>query len=344
MLTDGGDGEPGRERALIERIRRRLASAPAWVRVGIGDDAAVLEPERNRLDVLTTDTLVEGVHWDSRFCSPGDVGHKSLAVNLSDIAAMGATPRAALLSMAIPSHLTDDTAGFIDPFIDALAGAAAEARVAIVGGNLTSTPGPLAITVTLTGSVHPRRILTRAGGSPGDHLYVTGTIGTAAAGLLWLKEHPMASEPDDPSLTICVRQYRRPAARVRAGELVGRNRAAAACMDLSDGFADAVRQVAEASGTGARVEGEALPIEPGAAAEFRRHQLEPLRAAVGGGDDYELLFAVSPRQRRAFEGLRGSLRGLALTRVGELTQGPDLVLRATSGGPDEPLPAGYSHF
>lgn len=344
MLTEGGDREPSGERALIERIRQRLAGPPPWVRVGIGDDAAVVEPERNRLDVLTTDTLVEGVHWDSRFCSPGDVGHKSLAINLSDIAAMGATPRGALLSMAIPSHLTDDAAVFVDPFIDALADAAAEAHVSIVGGNLTSTPGPLTITVTLTGSVHPRRILTRSGGRPGDHLYVTGTVGAAAAGLLWLKDHPNASEPDDPSLTICVRQYRRPVARVRAGRLVGRNRAATACMDLSDGLADAVRQVAEASGTGAQVEGEALPIEPGAAAEFRRHQLEPVRAAVAGGDDYELLLAVSPRQRRALEGLRGSLRGLALTRVGELTRGSDLVLKAAAGGPDEPLPAGYSHF
>jgi thiamine-monophosphate kinase len=333
-----------RERALIERIRQRLPNAPAWVRVGIGDDAAVVEPERNRLDVLTTDTLIEGVHWDSRFCSPGDVGHKSLAINLSDIAAMGATPRAALLSIAIPPPLAEDTAVFVDPFIDALANAAAEAGVAIVGGNLTSTPGPLAITVTLTGSVHARRILTRAGGGPGDHLYVTGTVGAAAAGLLWLKEHPIAAEPDDPSLTLGVRQYRRPVARVRAGQLMGRNRAATACMDLSDGLADAVRQVAEASGTGARIDGQALPIEPGAAAEFRRHGLDPVRAAVAGGDDYELLFAVSARQRRAFEGLRPSMRGLALTRVGELTAAADLVLRATADNRDEPLPAGYSHF
>jgi thiamine-monophosphate kinase len=312
------------------------------VRIGIGDDAAVVQPERNRLEVLTTDTLVEGVHWDPRFCSPADIGHKSLAVNLSDIAAMGSTPRAALLSLALPAEWVAIASQDLDRFLDAFGQCAADAKVSVVGGNLTSTPGPMTVTVTVTGAVHERKVLTRSGGRAGDQLFVTGTVGAGLAGLLWLRDHPSLGEPEEAGLATCVRRYRRPDARVRVGELVGRSRAASACMDLSDGLADAVRQVAEASGVGARIESEAVPIEPAAAEEFRRHSLEPVASAVTGGDDYELLFAVPARKRRAFDALTGSMRGLAMTRVGELTKGRDLVL--AGHGEERPLPQGFSHF
>ena len=327
------------EQALIARIRERLPRDPAWVRLGIGDDAAVVEPERNALDVLTTDTLVEGVHWEPAFCSAADVGHKSLAVNLSDIAAMGATPRAALLSLSLPS---DRRVEWLDAFVETFAAAAAANAVAVVGGNVTSTPGPTVISVTVTGVVRPRRTLTRSGGRPGDTLFVTGSTGAALAGLLWLKEHASLEEPSDAGLAGCVRRYRRPEPRLRVGQLFGRNRAASACMDLSDGLADAVRQVAAASGTGARIVAEQLPVTEAALKVFQDSGREPIRTAVEGGDDYELLLAIPARRRRAADALARLSRGVPLTAIGELTRDSRVVL--LRAGREEELPLGYSHF
>ncbi len=332
------------ERDLISRIRARLPADPSWVRVGIGDDAAVVEVERNTLDVLTTDTLVEGVHWDPRFCSPSDVGHKALAVSLSDLAAMGAQPRTALLSLSVTRAWAERDA---DAFIEGLADEARAHGVAVVGGNVAATPGPIAITVTMTGAARPRRVLTRSGGRAGDELYVTGSIGAALAGLRWLQAHPTLGDIDaghdaSSALAECVRRYRRPEARIRAGRLLASNRVATACMDLSDGLADAVRQVAQASGTGARIDGTLLPIPEAAATLFARRGDDPVRTAVEGGDDYELLVAVPPSRRRALDAVRRLARGLPITRIGELTKAPALVLARQAG--EEPLPEGFAHF
>jgi thiamine-monophosphate kinase len=328
------------EQALIARIRERLPAPPAWVRIGIGDDAAVVEAERNTLEVLTTDTLVEGIHWDPRFCSPADIGHKSLAVNLSDVAAMGGSPRAALLSLSVPASWADTAA---EPFVEAFVAHARDHDVAVVGGNVTSSPGPVVISVTLTASVRPRRVMSRSGGRSGDDLYVTGQIGAALAGLMWLRDHPTLDQPDDPGLAACVARYRRPEARIRIGLLAARNRVAGACMDLSDGLADAVRQVAAMSGTGARIDAGSLPIPEAALKVFQEWRTEPVRAAAAGGDDYELLLAVSPKKRRALEAVARMSRGVPITRIGELTA--DRALRlARSGHEEEGLPEGFAHF
>ena len=300
----------------------------------------MVEGVRGALDVLTTDTMVEGVHWDWKFSSPADVGVKSLAVNLSDLASMGAEPRAALLSLCLrPAWPLPDA----NAFLDAFAGSARRHKVAVIGGNVTATPGPISVTVTLTGNVRRRRVLTRGGGRPGDILYVSGSVGSALAGLLWLRARgERRDEPDDAGVAECVERYRRPEARLRAGMVVGRNRAATACMDLSDGLADAVRQVAEASGTGASVDAAALPITAAALDIFRRHDQDPVRSAVAGGDDYELLFAVAPRRTRAFEAAWRQARGLAISRIGSLTLEPGL--RLVRDGREEPLPEGFVHF
>ena len=142
------------ERALIERITARLAMPP-WVVVGPGDDAAVVEPERGALDVLTTDVQVEGVHFDRRFVPPDAIGHRALAVNLSDLAAMGATPRCALLSLVLPDAL--DVA-IVDGLLDGLLALAAAHNVAVVGGNIARSPGPMIVDVTAVGAVRPRRL------------------------------------------------------------------------------------------------------------------------------------------------------------------------------------------
>src|SRR5262245_6880337 len=172
------------EQELIARIRARLPEPPAWMIVGIGDDAAVVEPERNRLEVLTVDALVEGIHFDRAFTPPEAIGHRALAVNLSDLAAMGAAPRLALLSLALPDSLPVSD---FEALIGGLAALAARWRVQVAGGNLTRSPGPLMIDVTLAGTAKRRGALLRSGARPGDDLFVSGAIGAAAAGLQMLK-------------------------------------------------------------------------------------------------------------------------------------------------------------
>jgi thiamine-monophosphate kinase len=323
------------ERELIARIERRLPPPPAWMAVGIGDDAAVVEPERNRLDVLSVDALVEGVHFDRVFTPPDAIGHRALAVNLSDLAAMGATPRLCLLSLVLPGGWP--VADF-EAMLDGLLALAARHRMHVAGGNLARSPGPLVIDITVSGTIKRRQIATRSGASPGDELYVTGSIGAAAAGLEMLKEQGASESP-------CAGRYLYPEPRVRVGQLVARNRAASACVDLSDGLADAVHRLAEASGVGAIVDDDALPIEPSARDWFEQHGGDASLRAVTGGDDYELLLAVRPRARRRLAQVTRHA-GTPLTRVGVCTADRALVLRS---GPqdqrrDNPLPRGYGHF
>lgn len=328
-MTVGDLTEP----ELIARIRQRLAPPPPWLLVGIGDDAAVVEPERNRVEVLTVDALVEGVHFDRAFVPPDAIGRRALAVNLSDLAAMGAAPRLALLSMALP--VTLPVADF-DAIAGGFAALAAEHRLHLVGGNLTHTPGPLTLDVTLAGTVKRRQALRRDGARPGDELYVSGSIGAAAAGLIMLSGLQGAAG------SRAVERYLRPEPRVRLGTLLARNRAASACIDLSDGLADGVHRIAHDSGVGVTVDADALPIDEATRATFGRCGREPVAAAITGGDDYELLFTVRPRTRHR---LRAAARhgGTPITRIGICTERRDVVL-ARGGAAPEAVPAGYSHF
>jgi thiamine-monophosphate kinase len=318
------------ERALIERITARLTS-PGWVLVGPGDDAAVIEPERRMADVLTTDAFVEGIHFDRRFCPPDAIGHKALAVNLSDLAAMGAVPRAALLSLVLPDALP---AIDVDGILDGLLALAARHKVILVGGNITRSPGPLVVDVTAVGAVAPRRVLRRSGARPGDEVYVTGTVGTGVAGLQAFREG--GHLPDAQA------HYLRPEPRTRAGLLLGRNRAATACIDLSDGLADAVRQVAHASGVGIAIRADALPIQDAVRDWFVQHRADPAIAAIAGGDDYELLFTARPTQRGRLRAVRSHVGNLAITRIGVVSRGGEVVLQTDAGGRE--LPAGFEHF
>ena len=358
------------ERELIARIRRALPPAPAWMLVGVGDDAAVVEPERNRVEVLSVDTVVEGVHFDRAFVPADAIGHRALAVNLSDLAAMGAAPRLALVAMALPASLP--LADF-DGIVSGLTALASHHRLHIAGGNLTRSPGPLVIDVTVVGTVKRRQALTRGGARPGDHLYVSGTIGGAAAGLALLREASAASavacpksqapsqppiasppSPSGPGTALglgtwdlrLVHSYLFPDPRVRLGTLLSRNRVASACMDLSDGLADGVHQIAEASGVGIAIDGDALPIDPAARAWFGARVAGDAGAiiatAMTAGDDYELLVAVRPRMRRRLEAIvRQS--GVALTSIGSCIAGGAVTVRR-GGHAAQPVPPGYSHF
>jgi thiamine-monophosphate kinase len=326
------------ERALIARIKARV-SMPSWVVIGPGDDAAVIQPERGTYDVLTTDAQVEGVHFDRRFVPPDAIGHRALAVNLSDLAAMGASPRAALLSLALPPSLD---VGDFEQLVDGVLAVAATHRVTLIGGNITQTSGPLTVDITAIGSVRPRKTLTRAGARPGDAVYVTGSLGEAAVGLQRLRTEHAAPKLREGGLDPCVVRYLRPQPRVRAGLLLGRNRAASSCMDVSDGLADCVRQVAEASGVGITLDAASIPISPEVREAQTRRGQDPLEPALSGGDDYELFFTVRPAHRGRLRMVCQQLGDLPITRIGVVTKGRELLVRDENS--TRPLPGGYEHF
>ena len=326
------------EHALIAKIHARIPPSPPSVRVGIGDDAAVIEPDRGTLFLVTTDALVEGVHFDRGLAPMDAIGHKALAVNFSDLASMGARPRHVLLSLALPPTLLVTE---LDLLLDGLLALAARHQTALVGGNITRSPGPLFVDVTAVGSAKRRRILTRSGARAGDDLYVSGEVGGAAAGLESLRESQTASRSSD-ALLACQHRYLWPEPRVRLGTQLGRNRAARACIDLSDGLADGIRQLSTASGLGAAIDAELIPVAPSARTWFTGHGFDPVSASLTGGDDYELLFAVPRSMRQRLEAACRLSGGLAVTRIGRLTQDPALVL--LHDGSEGALAHGYEHF
>jgi thiamine-monophosphate kinase len=333
------------EHDLIDRITRRLPLAPDWLLVGPGDDGAVVSPKRNELEVITTDASVEGVHFDRRFVPSGAIGHRALAVNLSDLAAMGAMPRLATLSLAMPGALPLTE---FEGLVEGMLALARRHATTIVGGNLSRSPGPLVVDVMVMGTVRPRRVLTRAGARPGDIVFVSGSLGAARAGLAMCAADDDGTDESrwdavsEEDASTPRGRYLRPEPRVRLGVLLGRNQAASSCMDLSDGLSDGLRGLARASGTGVVIDADALPMHPEARAYFETDGRDALLEAVAGGDDYELLFTVPPRRQGRLRAVARLARGVTFTRIGLVTRDPAIVLRRR--GRDEPLPASYAHF
>ena len=289
--------------------------------------------------VVTTDAVVEGVHFSRAYSGPADIGHKALAVNLSDLAAMAATPRWALLSLVLPGSWP---VADVDDLVDGLSALASRHGVSVAGGNITSTDGPLVIDVTAGGDVAPRRWLTRNGARAGHEVWLSGTIGGAAAGLEMLRASVAGAGSREPGAE-CIARHRRPEPRVRLGIAIGRARAATAAMDLSDGLADALRQVARASGVGVRIDGDALPIDACAREWWAGRAIDPVIAALGGGDDYELLFAVPPKSGGAMRSVRRHVADPPLTKIGVFTKDP-LELAIERAGKQDSLPEGFEHF
>jgi thiamine-monophosphate kinase len=231
---------------------------------------------------------------------------------------MGATPRAVLLSLTLPATFPLDD---FDALLDGFLALAALTKTPLVGGNIARSTGGLHIDVTVTGAVRPRRVLRRSGAHPGDRLFVTGRLGAAAAGLAALMAgndpwSPGASAPGDHARAEALTLHRRPSPRLRTGIVVANNRSAAAWMDLSDGLADAIQQMCEASGCGADVDTTAVPV----------HEAATLAQALTGGEDYELLFAVPRRRTRLFHAAIKQAGEVAVTEIGACTKGaiPDL--------------------
>ncbi len=304
---------------LIERIRLRAGDRPD-VLLGIGDDAALLQPPLGQALAVSTDVLNEGVHFRDTD-APFDIGWKALAVNLSDLAAMGAQPAWALLTLAMP--LADEE--WLDRFIDGFMTLATGHNVALVGGDTTG--GPLSIGVTVHGFVPAHQALLRSGAEVGDDIWVTGTLGDAAAGLA------DAGQPD------LVARLHRPTPRVAAG--LALRGLASACIDLSDGLFADLGHILRASRVGATVNLATLPTS----APLRRKHLGPDRwlYQCAGGDDYELCFAA-PEHHRVHIINAMMKASTQATCIGRIDATPGLRAMAPDGRQWQRARAGYQHF
>jgi thiamine-monophosphate kinase len=310
---------------LIERYFRR-ASRRRDVLLGVGDDAALLEVPPGLALVAATDTLVEGRHFLPG-APPRSIGHQALAVNLSDLAAMGAEPAWALLSLALPEPEERWLAEFADGFF-----ALADANgVALVGGD--TVRGPLVVTVEVLGFVDAARALKRSGARPGDTLYVSGWPGESAAGLAALLRGGADDASDDP----LVRRHLFAQPRIVLGQALAG--IATSAMDVSDGLLGDLRKLCAASGVGATLELDALPLSEALLSRHAPEQCENF--ALHGGDDYELLFTLPAGC--PVPGESGAAGLPRLTRIGRITAGGGV--RCTRGGVEEPVSgAGYDHF
>ena len=314
---------------LIGKYFARLGAERQDVRIGVGDDGAVLQPPSARELVAVTDSLIEGVHFPVGSAA-ASVGHRAFAVNLSDVAAMGAEPAWALLALTMPSVDED----WLAQFARAAGDLCRRHGVALVGGD--TTRGPLAITVTILGIVPIGVALERGGGQPGDAIFVTGSPGDAAAGLAL--EQNRLHVADSMSAQILRDRFLFPTPRCEVG--VGLRGLASACIDVSDGLGGDLEKLCAASGCGAEVDAAALPIsEPLAQAVGRELARE---YALTGGDDYELLFTVPLARLGAMT--HAIARGLGpVTRIGSLVSGNGVRVFAR-GGVMQFSGAGFDHF
>jgi thiamine-monophosphate kinase len=313
---------------LIERFFRNCGAQRADVTLGVGDDAAVLTPPPGRLLVAATDTLVEGVHFPPG-SPPASIGHRALAVNLSDLAAMGARPAWALLALTLPR--TEES--WLAEFAAGLGALARAHEVALVGGD--TTRGPLTVTVQLLGHVPAGTALRRAGGRAGDALFVSGTPGDAAAGLALEQGRLLAAGAARAYLR---ERFLLPTPRVALGERLRAH--ASACIDVSDGLLGDVGKLASASQVGAQLHVEQLPLSEALREVLGEQQAQEL--ALSGGDDYELCFAVAPHKVSALIAELPPARW-GYTRIGELRASAGAVV-LRGGTVMEFSHSGYTHF
>ncbi len=315
----------------FELIREFFARQPVTrpdVVLGIGDDAALLSVPPGQELVVSTDLLVGGVHF-SEEAAADSVGHKALAVNLSDLAAMGATPAWFTLNLSMPSVEVK----WMEGFCSGLYALAERYRVALVGGD--TTRGPLTIGIQIMGLAPIGTALRRSTARPGDRVYVTGQIGDAALGLRLLQGGLHVPEAFRAGV---LARLHRPAPRIDAGLTL--RGLATSCIDISDGLVADLGHILEASGLGARLDLERLPRSPAYASVFDVVGWEP---ALAGGDDYELCFTAPPAREPGLLKMFATL-GLACTAVGEIETPPGLRIFDRAGKLHTPAKAGFDHF
>lgn len=331
------------EFGLIRELQKHSHSLSSDVIQGIGDDAAILTTSKNESLLASTDLAIEGVHFDLAFESLQDVGFRTAVANISDIAAMGGTPKFLLVALAIPGSFSPQQVrtlyqGFRKP--------CQQYNISLVGGDTSSSKSGLFLCVTILGQVEKKQALTRRGAKVGDLVYVTGTLGDSRAGLQILQHKVKQKKLPPPQgyEGFLKKRHLRPTPRVAIGLALSQDRLAHAAIDVSDGLSGDSLHICEASGVGIEIQAASIPISPQCRAYATASNLDPIDLALSGGEDYELLFTTAHRNQRKMSHLSQTLK-TPLTCIGEIKPksfGRRLKLK---GGNDRNIVSkSYEHF
>lgn len=302
---------------LIRFFKQEISVKNPSVVVGIGDDAAVIRWDANKFILFTTDSLIEGIHFSLELLSPYQIGEKAMVVNLSDIAAMGGIPKYALASVA----LTPETSvTFVNELYRGIVETAAKFAVSIVGGDTVRSPKNAVISISLLGEVTEEFLVCRSGAKAGDRIFVTGHLGAITAARLSGK-------------------YISPPFLINEGREIIKKFKPTSMIDISDGLSSDLLRICEASGVGAKIYEEAIPISEEAAVAAKKIGKTPLKLALEGGEDYQLLFTAAARKNESL-----FLPGVSVSEIGKISKKKELLLIDAKGNCRQLLPRGYNHF
>ena len=325
------------EFGLIHRIRKGITSSDPALVQGIGDDVAVLEMGGmgTKTLLVTTDILIEGIHFNLSWIDPYQLGRKALAVNLSDIASMGGIPKYFLISIGLPKNLS---LSFVSSFYRGLKKEAKRFRVELIGGD-TSLSQKIVINICLLGEGRKKDLLFRRGARVGDDLFVSGTLGDAALGLRILQKEGKAKGAEG-----LIQKHLSPCARLELGQAIAKHHRATAMIDVSDGLLIDTSHLLQESGVGVRIWEDQIPLSRLYQKWIRYFSKDLFQLALSGGEDYELLFTAPPELRKRISALARSLR-IPITRIGEILpikEGLHIIKK--DGKDDSPSRLGFEHF
>ena len=322
------------EFGLIARIRKWMAASDPSLIQGIGDDVAVIEMDRKAL-LVTTDILIENIHFNRSWSDPFRLGKKALAVNLSDIAAMGGIPKYFLISLGLPKNLPFS---FVSLFYRGLKGGAKKFQVDLIGGD-TSLSQKIIINICLIGEGKKKNLLFRNGAKVGDDLYVSGTLGDAALGLKILQNKGLKGKPKG-----LIEKHLSPLPRLELGKAIAQNGLASAMIDVSDGLLIDTHHLLEESEVGARILEDRIPLSTLYRKWIHAYSKNPYQIALSGGEDYELLFTAPKKMKNKILSLMPSLK-IPITQIGEiLSKNDGFQIIRKDGKEYYPLPLGFDHF
>jgi thiamine-monophosphate kinase len=342
----------GSESDFINFLRQRLSESkevssfiphPSSLMTGIGDDAAVFAQQSGRDTVITADLLVEDIDFIRDAIEPELLGHKSLAVSLSDIAAMGAGPRWAMVSLGIPRDIWKSSS--IDRFYQGFLDLAKRFEVSLIGGDV-SRAEKLVIDSIVLGDCAHRAAVVRSGAQPGDQVYVTGALGGSAAGLKLVKQGARLSDlptddEDSHLVASLLLRHLRPEPRVGWGLVLGQQQLASAMIDISDGLSSDLHHLCAESNVGAIINSADIPLDHHVVELCGHRKLDPLILALNGGEDFELLFTVSPQNASR---LPRKVDGIELTRIGEIVDAAEGIRIREGSRVWDFEPRGWDHF
>ncbi len=325
------------EFGLIERLKAIIERSDETVNVGIGDDAAVVT--YNRPVVMTTDAMVQGVHFREDLIDAFSTGYKAIAASVSDIACMGARPMHALVTLAIAK---DTLVEFVVSLYEGMRQACDDFGVTVVGGDVVSTTGPLLVSVTATGELLGEKPLLRSGAKPGDLVFVTGDLGGSAA-YLHLMEHQSTAILAPEDVAVLQERHQRPLAQVRMGELLAHFEGCTSTNDISDGLASELHEIASASDVSILIEAYRIKTLPALRHYARLAHVDALSFALYGGEDYQIVGTVRPNRSGALLAMC-ELQGIQVTLIGRIEDASPCVEMMRDGRRIELKKGGYDHF